>query len=175
MFTLLLGFFIGSAIGSYQAFRPRKPSIQRFFGAFAIGAAAGILAGFFVALFLGFAMPKIRVAAEPVQLAAMRSSDGVTGTFMLGSGTVESTVRYRFMQRAEDGSFVPGSVRADDTVHIIEDHTLLCSGSWQTTYLVPDRQAWLYNWVVGADMLTEVARQDFRVPAGTVQQQFNIG
>lgn len=175
MFTLLLGFFIGSAFGIYHGFKTRKPTVQRFFGMFAVGAAAGVIIGIFVALFAAMAVPTRLVAAEPVPLVAMRSTDGVSGAFILGSGSVESTVRYRFMQRDADGSFVPNSVRADSTVHITEDSSLTNTGSWQTTYMVPDTSSWLYQWTIGGDILIEVAREDFRVPVGTVQQQFNIG
>lgn len=68
----------------------------------------------------------------------------------------------------------PGSVYANEVVRLIEDPELKNVGFWQTTTRKPDPSHWLYNWTIFHSDKNRVVRQEFRVPVGSVIQQFNI-
>lgn len=131
----------------------------------------GLIAGLVIG---GCFVPKHDVVYGPGTLVAMRSSDGVTGTFIWGSGSISSQTTYNFLQKMDDGSMVPGSVPADRLVHLIEDPDLKNVGYWRTTKREADPASPFYQWSIGAHDGDRVIRQEFRVPVGTVVQQFSI-
>lgn len=135
-----------------------------------IGGVLGLLGG----VIIGTLVPSTDVVYGPVRLVAMRSSESISGTFIWGSGSIGSHTSYNFMRRMEDGSMVPGSVPADGLVRLIEDPELHNTGFWTTTISEADKTSPLYHWAVGLNDKRQVLRQEFRVPVGTVIQQFNI-
>lgn len=141
---------------------------------FVVGGIFGTIVGFFVALFLTAAVERTEVVYGPAELVAMRNADGVSGTFIFGSGGLHNTTNYNFMMRTSDGSMVPGSVTADGYVHISEDPALNNIGQWTTTYSECDPKSPLWNWTIGKSYMSVLVRHDFRVPVGTVVQQFKV-
>ena len=119
-------------------------------------------------------LPMKDVVYGPRSLMAMRGSDGVSGIFVWGSGSIESGANYNFQLRMEDGSMVPGSVPADGLVHLFEDQELKNTGFWSTTIREADKDSPLYPWALATRDRRQTVRQEFRVPVGTVVQQFNI-
>ena len=74
---------------------------------------------------------------------------------------------------------VEGALKAtfnstDGLVHLIEDPELKNTGFWSTTIREADQSSPLYPWAIGTGDRTRTVRQEFRVPVGTVVQQFNI-
>lgn len=141
-----------------------------------VGVSVGTLTGLFTALFIGhYLVPVADVVYGPAPLVAMRSSDGTSGTFVWGSGSVGSTVNYNFLQKMDDGSLAPRSVPADYLVRLIEDPELSNIGYWRTTIREADKMSLLYNWSLNANEgRRTVIRQEFRVPVGTIVQGFSI-
>ena len=165
MYTIALCVAIGAIIGSF---------IAGTFGAI-IGTIAGAVVGAIIAaLLISYLVPMKDVVSKPIKLVAMRSSDGISGTFIWGSGAMSNRTTYNFMKLVEDGSMVPGWLPANHLVHLIEDSELKNTGSWSTTTREADKTSSLYRWALAASDRNETVRQEFRVPVGTVVQQFSI-
>ncbi|MFA7339864.1 MAG: hypothetical protein WC028_23980 [Candidatus Obscuribacterales bacterium] len=165
MYTIALFTAIGAIIGSF---------IAGIFGAI-VGALIGAVVGLIVACtIISELVPMKNVVSKSIKLVAMRSSDGISGTFIWGSGAMSNRTTYNFMQLVEDGSMVPGWLPANHLVHLIEDAELKNTGSWCTTTREADKTSSLYRWAIGSSDRTETVRQEFRVPVGTVVQQFSV-
>lgn len=175
MYTIITGAVLGIIIGLIVLLRREKPQDKAdkvchlVFGGI-IGAVVGVVA----ALFLSSAVAKKDFIYGPAELVAMRNADGISGTFIFGSGGFRNTTNYNFMMKTGDGSMVPGSVTADGYVHISEDPSLKNTGQWTTTYNECDPASPLWNWTIGKSDLKSLIRHDFRVPVGTVVQQFKV-
>jgi len=170
MFGTAIGLLIGLIIASCGKRERSKYIFAAIIGPFC-GAIVGLVAALTVVCYM---VPMKDVVYGQAKLVAMRSSDGISGTFVWGSGSIGNRTTYNFLQRMEDGSMVPGSVPADGLVHLFEDPELTNSGFWSTTIREADKTSPLYPWAIGTSDRTRTVRQEFRVPVGTVVQQFNI-
>jgi len=174
MNTIILGAAIGVVIacifGALNKSKVSKYLIGSTFAA-AIGAFFGaMIAGTIICSMV----PTKDVVYGPGKLVAMRSADGISGTFVWGSGSISSRTTYNFMQVLDDGSMKPGWVYADDLVRLIEDPELKNVGYWRTTIREVDPASPLNAWALGTGTVSTTVRQEFRVPVGTVVQQFNV-
>jgi hypothetical protein len=173
MNSILLGVAVGLLLGVIiAAFGER--SWGKFLAGGIVGPCAGAFVGFICAIVIGAFVPMKDTVYGPGTLVSMRSSDGLSGTFIWGSGSVNSTVTYNFMQRMDDGSLSPRSVYANDLVRLIEDPELKDVGYWRTTIRECDPNSALYNWGIFLKERERYVRQEFRVPVGTVVQQFKV-
>lgn len=168
MYSIYLVAAIGIVIGLIVA--PRGWSKL---GGFAIGGIIGGVVGLIVSMVVSEFVPEREVVYGPATLVSMRSSDGLSGTFIWGSGSVGNRTTYNFMMKLEDDSLTPGSVDANSLVRIKEDSTLTNVGYWTQTRLEPDTTSEVYKWalVVGSG---RIIREEFRVPVGTVVQTFKV-
>lgn len=149
------------------------------FSKVAVSASFGCLGGAGIGLLLAIGViaslvPNKLVVYGPVNLVAMRSADSYSGSFLFGTGAVNSTVHYNFLIKMTDGSVTPIQLIADQLVHITEDSALHDSGTWTSTMVEADKNSPLYNWAIGLESRKYISRQDFRVPPGTVIQQFTV-
>jgi hypothetical protein len=134
-----------------------------------------IVVGFIVAALIGaFLVPIHQVTYGPARLAAMRSADGVEGTFIWGSGSISSNVVYSYYTAESDGSLAPHQMPADDVVRIVEDPNLKGEGFWTTTTSEADYSSPFAPWAIGLGDRYTTLRQEFRVPRGTVISQFKV-
>lgn len=173
MLTIMLCTVFGLSHGIVTAsFGPRE--IYKYAFSMIFGISFGAVVGLLTAIIICTLVPTRDVVYGPGKLVAMQSSEGVTGTFVWGFGNIGNRTSYNFMQRMEDGSMVPASVPADGLVHLIEDPELKNVGFWSTTMREADPTSRLYDWAIGASNRTTIVRQEFRVPVGTVVQQFSI-
>ncbi len=174
MNTIMLCAAVGLVFGIIFASRGRLDINKCIFGVIccpSIGAIGGLLvAGAIIAEIV----PLKDVVYGPNTLVSMRSSDGISGTFILGSGSINSSPRYNFLLRMNDGSMAPDSVRANGLVRLIEDPSLQNTGFWSTTWREADKASPLYDWAIGTSDRSRIVRQEFRVPVGTVVQQFSV-
>jgi hypothetical protein len=175
MYTIILFAILGLASGIKRASSSDEKGTSKYITGSCVGTAAGGVIGLVLALMVvGSAVPMKDVVYGPAKLAAMRSQNGISGSFIFGSGSINSDNTYNFLQHMKDGSMVPGSVPANGLVHLIEDPELKNTGSWSITISEPDKSSPLYPWSIGAELRSKAVRQEFRVPVGTVVQQFNI-
>ena len=169
MYSIILLAVIGTIVGLIVA--PRGWSKLMGLG---IGCVIGGFIGAFVGLAIAAAIPRHDVVYGPSTMVSMRTTDGVAGTFVWGTGGISGETSYNFMIKQEDGSITPRSVSASSLVAIIEDDSLTGVGYWRTTFNEPDTASSLYKWGVGLRDYERVVRQEFRVPVGTVVQGFKV-
>ncbi len=175
MYTIILFTVLGLAGGLIRARYDGTEKISNYTRYSFNGMCAGCSIGMLTAIVLvRLLVPMQNVVSEPITLAAMRNQDGISASFIFGSGSINSVNTYNFLQRTKDGSMVPGSVPANGLVHLIEDPELKNTGSWSTTISKPDKSSPLYPWSFGAEGRAHTVRQEFRVPVGTFVQQFTI-
>jgi hypothetical protein len=119
-------------------------------------------------------LPYHTIALAPVRLAAMRSSDGLNGTFVLGSGSISSQTTYHFYIRNQDGSVTPETLSASKLVRLVEDASLKGEGFWTTIQQEKDFSSPLAKWAINQNDWTSIVGHEFRVPVGTVVTKFNV-
>lgn len=125
----------------------------------------------FAIWFLGASLTeRVEVNRGPIELAAVRTSTGISGTFVLGSGSVSSTSNYRVLVRNQDGSMTPYQIPADSTLRIIEDKTLNGVGYWSWTNLEPHEGP--YRWTARPPM--KRIKNELRVPEGSIVYSFEV-
>lgn len=179
MYTVCLATFIGFAIGSFIAYRISrgKPSLYlKDFMALGIGAGIGCIVGLLAAVTVMTSfVPRHPVVLGPATLVAMRSSDGISGTFLFGSGSIGSEASYNFLYQNADGSLTPNHITADSLVRIIEDNDLKDVGYWSTTVKRPDLSSPWASWaLLDSDDYVRTVKQEFRVPVGAVVHSFSV-
>lgn len=129
--------------------------------------------------FIGLLASMIFEANQPVvtresgrfPLAAMRTTDGVTGIMVWGSGSIGSQSIYRVYLRNGDGSVSPYSIVANLNVRIIEDEKLEAEGTMITRQEVKDPSWEWANWTTDSGRLPPTT-YELRVPKGTVKHEF---
>ena len=174
MNTIILCAALGLAIGLLLALIGKRTASKYTVGAI-LGSFIGAIVGVLVAaLVICYMVPTRDLVYGPAKLVAMRSSDGISGTFVWGTGGIGSRTTYNFLQLTDDGSMVPGSVIANSLVHLTEDPALKNVGYWTTTIREADPTSALYPWATDPSHRRVTLRQDFRVPVGTVVQQFSV-
>lgn len=139
----------------------------------------GLVVGFLCSIVIGgivlpAMLPMEDVVYGPRSIMPMRNSDGVSGIFVWGSGSIESGANYNFQLRMEDGSMALRSLPANDIVRFIEDPALQDTGFWSTTVSEVDKTSPLYAWAVDNGSKNRIVRQEFRVPVGTVVQPLKV-
>lgn len=76
--------------------------------------------GLAFALLIGLAVPKHWTGPETSQLVGLRNSEGISGNFFLGTGSIDSTQYYFFYKEAGQ-AYQPGKIEVGDNVVIFED------------------------------------------------------
>jgi hypothetical protein len=174
MNTIMLCAAVGLVFGIIFASRGRRSTNKYIFGTICCPVFGAIFGLFLAGAIIGAIVPMKDVVYGQGKLVAMRSTDCISGAFIWGSGNIASQTSYNFLQRLDDGSMVPRSVPADGLVRLIEDPELQNTGFWSTTWREVDMTSPLYSWSLGTRESQRVVRQEFRVPVGTVVQQFSV-
>lgn len=170
MYTIIIFAVIGAALFAYIVREDWKCDlISALFGC-GLGTMLGAFVGFIVSLVLSLCAPKEQLVYGPTELASLRTTDGVSGIFVLGCGGFDSDARYQVLMRNQDGSLTPTQINADSYVRIIEDKNLDRTGYWTTTYEVV-ASSWS-NWVHDRPKLIS---QELRVPTGSVNHTIHLG
>lgn len=141
-----------------------------------VGLVIGGLFGIMLASGIGVSGAKVQKVLGPATLVSIRSSDGVNGAFIWGSGSIGSETSYNFMLKLDDGSLTPRKVPSDSLVFFIQDPELKDVGYWRTTIELDDLTSpACTNWSWGiCSGFQKTIRQEFRVPAGTIVEQFSV-
>lgn len=169
VFALTLsGLLIGCRLGYYS-----DKKIGAAFGGF-LGLVLGVLFGYLVALGIGRIVLTVESEYGPFTLVSMKTSQSVSGTFVLGSGSINNSWEYRFLIRNKDGSLVPYSIPADYRVKLIEDKSLKDEGYWTNIHLDPDPQSLLLPWALFDSKAFKTISNVIRVPAGSIVQKISI-
>lgn len=141
-----------------------------------VGIVIGGFIGIAIAAGIGVSGAKVQKVYGPATLVSIRSSDGVNGAFIWGSGSIGSETSYNFMLKLDDGSLTPRKVPSNSLVFFIQDPELKDIGYWRTTVEVDDLtspKCTKWSWGICSPTETYI-RQEFRVPAGTIVEQFSV-
>ncbi len=130
--------------------------------------------GMAIAWQLADGLPSKTVVTSIKQLAAMRSSDRLTGSIFLGCGNIQGQPVYNIYVRNQDGSMSPDSVWVDSSTRIIEDKNLHDQGFWKVIQVVKDKSGPRANWAIVEDDGVLSSSYEFDVPVGTVIQNFSL-
>jgi hypothetical protein len=115
-------------------------------------------------------IPSVTQVVDSWNLVAMRSSCGLSGSFVWGIGSFGGHIVYTVYIKNDDGSMTPRRITADGNTRIIEDSSLHNTGTWRRLEIVRDETSPLTNWAPH-----EYSRgfiDEITVPTGTVVQSF---
>lgn len=179
MYTIYLCGFIGFIIGLALLKRsanshPHSVFSNRVFGPFICSAIGGLLGAVMAMILVRPLITLNEVAVRTETLVSIRTTDGSSGAFVLGSGSFNSGVSYTFYMLNADGSKTPGHVRSSEIVRIYEDASLEANGRWISYKNMRDRSSWLASWAVFSNEETGFTRHEFHVPKGTVVTDFKM-
>lgn len=96
MITILIVMIVGSIIG-FKSFPHIKLKLK--LGNALFGATLGLLVGFFLALFINCFVKGEYETITSTQIEVLKDNSGVSGSFILGCGTIENTMFYAFYQK----------------------------------------------------------------------------
>jgi len=176
MYTIILAIFVGLLFGAKMVgknLRPKKQieGIEACGLVFTCGI-GGVLVGLFLAMAVGNFVPRHIVESKSVELVSLTSAEGISGSFLFGSGYIGAGGSYHFLYRNADGTVTPGTVTADSLVRITEvqdDHA-----GWRTLTSEPDPASRWKSWALFSKTDTYVTAQEFHVPVGTVAHGFSV-
>lgn len=163
-----IGFAIAFVILTYQEFyRYAHSFLDYFMGSMLLGIIAlmafGI--GFGLAFLVGLVVPKRWLDPNKTKLISLRSGDGVSGQFFLGTGHIDSVQYYFFYEDAGNGGYRPGKIPADDNVVVFEDSR---TDGELKTYQYRFSNS-LLNWIA---FDTGDTRYEFFIPNGSLKKGF---
>lgn len=136
-----------------------------------ISGALGCVVGSVVAIGINTTLARSEITEQVTNLVSMRTTEGLSGSFILGGGGVNSRTVYKFLKKNDDGSFTPGEISANYLVRIYEEESLHDSGYKQTVYSVIDDASPWANWALTSK---RIVRHEFHVPKGSVRQGFSV-
>jgi hypothetical protein len=175
MYTVIFAAVAGFILDFFLSVRGKRKTFLTCLGHASFGTIGGMVVGMLAAIVLGYLVPNKTVSEGPYELVCMRTSDHLSGTFVWGTGSINSSAVYRVYVRNTDGSVSPYSVEADSAVSILEDPALKDRGQWTVTSTRYDSSSRLAKWAFdpgpGADQPEDSNR--FRVPKGTVINDFS--
>jgi len=169
----MLTIIITTILGIYIAHRLRHRNwflLDRVMGMF-----LGLFVGFALSLYIGYQFaPFTNYVASNITLASVRTTEGVEGAFIFGSGRIGDVERLSYFYVNKNGSLSPGSVKADDRVHVIQDQSLFNEGFLLTVKRRREASLLVRCFGLVEDDKDPVVEQNFRVPVGTVVGSFSL-
>ncbi len=168
MYTIYLFAVIGVYIGLVSNW---KGSFWEFaLGQFK-GVYFGVLSGVLVAMSVNSVLPRNEVVLRESVLVRSLNLKGEAGSFLYGTDNIGKEPTYRF-SLLDGANGYGGEVPADSRVVILEDSALVNIGYWRTIVQQPDRESFLYKWALFTHGLDNLEVQEFRVPVGSVERNF---
>ena len=134
----------------------------------------------FVSIFVGGVSVNVlelyiprKLVTNTWELAAMRTTDSTQGSFVFGSGSIGSVMKYDVYVKNENGSVSPFRISAADNVEISEKPDLKNVGYWKRTMRKFDysNTPWA-NWVIQHPDAETLVKTELEVPVGTVVHSF---
>lgn len=133
---------------------------------FLLFALVATLIGTGLGFLIGLLFPKKRVHLWDTELVSLRDSDGLHGSFFLGTGSIGSTEYYFYYKKVGEG-FKPGKIEVDNNVTVFEKK--------RNDGLLKVYETRLANgllWIFG---LTSSERSfEIMIPEGSLKQNFVI-
>ena len=125
---------------------------------------ASIMLGSGIAFIVGACFPKHWKLAGTDTLVSLRNQAGVSGSFYLGTGTVDSHDYYYYYVGSAEEGYQPRRIKVDENVTIFEEERT--DGELKT--FSREFKSDIYS-LFG---LTAGTRYEFRIPKGSLKQHF---
>lgn len=128
------------------------------------------LAGCLLAVIIGLYMPK-HWEETTTSLASLKDASGIEGSFILGTGYIESTQYYIWYEKTDEG-YIPQKVEVSTNVLISEDSTLVNTGTLKVSARKMNNHS-LSHWLV-FDVSTWHDKYKFTIPVGSIKKDFKL-
>ncbi len=135
-----------------------------FFGIFA---SIVFFFGIGFASVIGLAVPKHWTGPETTGLVSLRGSDGLSGQFYLGTGSIDTTQHYFFYEAVGLG-YRPRKIEIEGNVTVFEDEERKVGELKTYTYQFVNPNLLL----VGLDYPTK--KYEFFIPRGSIKRDFML-
>ena len=122
----------------------------------------GVGVGF--ASLIGLAVPKHWTGPETAQLVSLRDSDGISGHFFLGTGSIGTTQYYFFYEEVGQG-YQPGKVAVTEKVMVFEEKQ-------QNGELKVYTRRFVNPWLRWVALHWQGQKYEFVIPAGSLKKNF---
>lgn len=132
------------------------------------GAFVGAMVSLASAVVISVVIPATPIFESNAPIKALKDGNTVSGSFFLGTGTVDGEIEYRFMSEEEDGGLRMNTVSADDAV--IYDTT---DAPRVETYTYEFKSR-LVRLLFGPGPLLQDAEYRIYVPEGTVKYEYVV-
>jgi hypothetical protein len=168
MYSFITLTALGLLVGGATYLRTRSP------GAIIGGGLVGLVAGFVMsALLCGFT-PYRWTETGTWKLRSMNTIDGVSGTFVWGTGSLRSETAYRVLIVNDNGSVSPLTIAATvNNTEIFEQDTLTNEGEVTIYRYMRDRSWWGNGWALEKSD-TDWYSYKITVPKGSVRNEFTV-
>lgn len=136
-------------------------------GTFFVGSIIlGAIMGLFVAFIIGEGHKDETITI--VQLAALQTSDAISGSFFLGCGQIGTTPYYVYYKKLEDGGYQYRRKEADtDAVSVYEEERR--NGVLEEYSYRPP--IWMWVWLA---FWEDKMVYKFRIPNGSIRKEFTL-
>lgn len=142
--------------------------MELFMTTFALGLFSFIVLviGSFIAFVLGACFPKYWKLVGTETLVSLRNQTGVSGSFFLGTGTVDSEDYYYYYVGSAEKGYQPSKIEVDGNVTIFEEER--ADGELKTfSHEFTSDIFSLFGISIGK-------RYEFRIPKGSLVQNFEL-
>lgn len=136
-----------------------------------LGAFSGLLIGATCSQFLGEYAGYAEREEPAIKLASMHGYEGVSGSFFLGTGSINSRTFYKVMRVTDDGGYRLITLDPRNVV-IHEDESLKEEGSLTAVIQVLKKEPWIQMFATEPSSCNRVVRYEIRVPKGSIVHEF---
>lgn len=154
-----------TALGVLMWQESNRDGTSRFFPMFMllllIGATTILGAGTTVQ----FARETVLIRTESTKIASLRGESGVSGSFILGSGSINEEPQYIYLEKVGDNQYIQRTIPATDLV-LEENDTIEPSIRWD---IQRHSNLWIFPWWVTAPGDKKIV-----VPSNTLVKEFII-
>ena len=161
---LFVLFFIVFTYGSM--YQMAHSFLDYFMGTLFLGVLSALVSGFGIGFssLVGLVVSKHWTGPETAQLVSLRDSEGISGHFFLGTGSIGTTQYYFFYKEMGQG-YQPGKVAIADNVMIFEEKRQNGKLKAYTYEFVNPSFRW-----VAMDWRSK--RYEFVIPEGSLKKNF---
>ncbi len=138
------------------------------------GAFVGAILAFMVVLIIGSAGRNTEPVATRTNLVNLADGSEVSGSFFLGSGSIDQSPTYSWYEESGDNTFIRRDVPAGRAkIHYTLDRPHYVKTSDVPTGDCAFLQTWTFN-MQGCDVYEDEDRYDFYIPKGSIKPAYEL-
>lgn len=169
---LIIGFLRGTKYSDRSIIR-----LNMFFqslGGLIIGAVSGFLVTLILSLFVKH--DRVPVKVDRVDIHAMSDGSSLSGSFFLGSGSIDGREYYYYYETLDNGGFKQRKVPVD--IAIIFEHADIENGRVEMFNTVLPDDHWAVGWAFRgcncANDLNLYKLYEFHIPKGSIKHKLDL-